>query len=388
MENQKLPTFTVDAGFHDREGCPVSVDIEHSGVSRLHDRAVTLTDTASGTVVAAQCYANEDGTTTLNWILDALAAGESRTYTLSEGSVAGESGVQINEEAETIAITLNDRPFTTFRYATSNNTGQFRPYFFPVLGPNGREVTRGETSDISKDHVHHRSLYVAYGEVNDVDLWGEGSNSGRVVHQGFTQKQGGAVVGRIYTQNNWETRSGDVLMTDTQNFRIYNLPEDAALLDLDLTFIASTGDVHFGDTKEGGIMSIRVHPSMNASDGGKIENAFGGLNENETWGKRANWCDYSGVVDGTPVGIAVFDHIVNPRYPTYWHVRNYGLMGTNIFGSGTFERDPSKDGSYTLKQGEEMHFRFRVLIHAGDATVGKVAEKYHDFINPPTVKIS
>ena len=384
MENQKLPTFTVDAGFHDRDGCPVRVNVDHPSVRRLHDSAVTLTDTASGDVVAAQCYANEDGSTTLNWILDGLAAGESRTYTLSEGSVADESGVQFNEESGIIAITLNDRPFTTFRYAQS----QFRPYFFPVLGPNGCEVTRGETSDISKDHVHHRSLYVAYGEVNDVDLWGEGSNSGKVVHQGFTQKQGGSVVGRIYTENNWETRSGDVLMTDTQNFRIYNLPEDAALLDLDLTFIASTGDVHFGDTKEGGIMSIRVHPSMNASDGGKIENAFGGVNENETWGKRANWCDYSGVVDGTPVGIAVFDHIVNPRYPTYWHVRNYGLMGTNIFGSGTFEGDPSKDGSYTLKQGEEMHFRFRVLIHAGDASVGKVAEKYHDFINPPTVKVS
>ena len=145
-----------------------------------------------------------------------------------------------------------------------------------------------------------------------MDLWGEGSSSGRVVHQGFTQKQGGAVVGRIYTENNWETQTGDVLMTDTQNFRIYNLPEDAALIDLDLTFIASNGDVHFGDTKEGGIMSIRVHPSMNASDGGKIENAFGGINEAETWGKRANWCDYSGVVDGIPVGIAVFDHIVNP----------------------------------------------------------------------------
>ena len=384
MENQNLPTFTVNAGFHDRDGCPVSVNVDHPDVSRLHDRAITLTDTASGNVFPAQCYANEDGTTTLNWILDGLAVGESRTYTLSEGSVAGESGVQLNEEAETIALTLNDRPFTTFRYAKS----QFRPYFFPVLGPNGREVTRGETSDISKDHVHHRSLYVAYGEVNDVDLWGEGNNSGRVVHQGFTQKQGGAVVGRIYTQNNWETQAGDVLMTDIQNFRIYNLPEDAALMDLDLTFISSNGDVHFGDTKEGGIMSIRVHPSMNASEGGKIENAFGGINEAETWGKRANWCDYSGVVDGTPVGIAVFDHIVNPRYPTYWHVRNYGLMGSNIFGGGTFEKDPVKDGSYTLKRGEEMHFRFRVLIHAGDATVGKVAQKYHDFINPPTVEVS
>jgi hypothetical protein len=388
MANQNLPTFTVNAGFHNRDGCPVSVNVNHPGVSQLHDHAVTLTDIASGAVISAQCYADEGGATTLTWILDGLAAGESRTYTLSEGSVAGETGVQLKEESETITVTLNDRHFTTFRYATSHNTGQFRPYFFPVFGPNGREVTRGETSDISKDHVHHRSLYVAYGEVNDVDLWGEGSNSGRVVHQGFTQKQGGAVVGRLYTENSWQTQAGEVLMADVQNFRIYNLPEDAALLDLDLSFIASVGDVHFGDTKEGGIISIRVHPSMNASDGGKIENAFGGLNEAETWGKRANWCDYSGVVDGTPVGIAVFDHIVNPRYPTYWHVRNYGLMGSNIFGGSSFERDPSKDGSYTLKQGEEMHFRFRVLIHAGDANVGKVAQKYHDFINPPVVEVS
>ena len=384
MANQNLPTFTVNAGFHNRDGCPVSVSVNHPGVSQLHDHAVTLTDTASGDVISAQCYADEGGATTLTWILDGLAAGESRTYTLSEGSVADETGVQLKEEAETITVTLNDRHFTTFRYAKA----QFRPYFFPVLGPNGREVTRGETSDISKDHVHHRSLYVAYGEVNDVDLWGEGSNSGRVVPQGFAQKQGGAVVSRLYTQNSWQTQVGEVLMTDVQNYRIYNLPEDAAILDLDLSFIASVGDVHFGDTKEGGIISIRVHPSMNASDGGKMENAFGGINEAETWGKRANWCDYSGVVDGTPVGIAVFDHIVNPRYPTYWHVRNYGLMGSNIFGGSSFERDPSKDGSYTLKQGEEMHFRFRVLIHAGDANVGKVAQKYHDFINPPVVEVS
>lgn len=384
MSNQNPPTFTVNAGFHNRDGCPVSVNVNHPGMSQLHDRAVTLTDVASGDVISAQCYADEDGKTTLTWILNGLVAGESRTYTLSEGSVTGETGVQLKEEAETITVTLNDRHFTTFRYAKA----QFRPYFFPVLGPNGCEVTRGETSDISKDHVHHRSLYVAYGEVNDIDLWGEGSHSGRVVHQGFTQKQGGAVVGRLYTQNNWQTQAEEVLMTDVQNFRIYNLPEDAAILDLDLSFIASAGDVHFGDTKEGGIISIRVHPSMNASDGGKIENAFGGINETETWGKRANWCDYSGVVDGTPVGIAVFDHIVNPRYPTYWHVRNYGLMGSNIFGGGTFENDPSKDGSYTLKKGEEMHFRFRVLIHAGDANIGNVAQKYHDFINPPVVEVS
>ncbi len=384
MAEQNCLTLTVNAGFHDRDGCPVVIDVDHPDISKFSNQDVILTDTESREEISAQCITNADtDTISLAWILNGLPAGASRTYTLTEGTV-DETGVQFNEDSDTIDITLNGREFTTFRYSKT----QYRPYFFPVLGPNGREVTRGETSDISKDHVHHRSLYVAYGEVNDVDLWGEGSNCGRVVHQNFTQKHGGAVVGTIYTDNNWETKDGEVLMTDKQNFRIYNLPEDRTIIDLDLSFIASAGDVHFGDTKEGGIMCVRVHPSMNASDGGKIENAFGGINEGETWGKRANWCDYSGIVEGTPVGIVVYDHIVNPRYPTYWHVRNYGLMGSNIFGSGTFERDKSKDGSYILKEGEEMNFQFRVLIHAGDATQGRVAQKYHDFINPPTVEMA
>ena len=385
MAKQNDIKLTVNAGFHDRNGCPILVNVDLPRIQEFSGQDVILTDSDTGDAIPAQCYKSDNKkSTTLAWILDGLAAGTSRTYTLSEGNTNKEAGVELEYGTETIDITLNGRPFTTFRYGKD----QQRPYFFPVLGPNGCEVTRGETSDISKDHVHHRSLYVAYGEVNDVDLWGEGSHCGKVVHQGFTQKHGGAVVSRIYTENSWETKDGAVLMTDWQKFRIYNLPEDGAIFDLDLNFVASAGDVHFGDTKEGGIMCIRVNPSMNASDGGKIENAFGGINEGETWGKRANWCDYSGIVDGTHVGIVVYDHISNPRYPTYWHVRNYGLMGSNIFGSGTFERDKSKDGSYTLKEGDEMHFRFRVLIHAGDATVGKVAQKYHDFINPPTVEIT
>ena len=382
MADNNRITVTVNAGEHNRDGCPISVDVDNREAERLAGGSVTLTDQASGAVIPADL--NGDGkTTTLSWILDGLKAHQERSYTLSSGEV-GSGGVAFSECDNAIDVTVDGRAFTTFRYGTDG----FRPYFFPVLGPGGSPVTRGETSDNSSDHVHHRSLYVAYGEVNDVDVWAEGENSGRVVHQSFTDKSGGAAVGKIYTENDWVNKAGEKLMSDRQNFRIYNTPDTGTIIDLDLTFIASAGDVYFGDTKEGGIISVRVNPSMNASDGGKIENAYGGTNEGETWGKRAQWCDYSGIVEGTPVGVAVFDHISNPRYPTYWHVRNYGLMTTNIFGTGTFEGDQSKDGSYTLKSGEEMNFRFRVLIHAGDAATGQVAQKYHDFINPPTVSIS
>ena len=377
-------TVTVDAGEHEREGCPVLVSIDAAKVKHLAGKPIILTDKSSGTRVPGQCHLSTDEkSATLSWILDGLKPHEKRTYGLTASSGGSQSGVAFTERADAIDIAIDGRPFTTFRYGKD----QYRPYFFPVLGPAGKPVTRGETSEASKDHVHHRSLYVAYGEVNEADLWSEGKNAGRVVHRRFTEKSDGAVVGYIYTENDWVSNAGKRLMSDRQHFRVYQLPDTGAIVDLDLTFIASEGDVHFGDTKEGGIISIRVHPSMNASDGGKIENAYGGINESETWGKRAPWCDYSGVVEGTPVGIAVYDHITNPRYPTYWHVRNYGLMTTNIFGSGTFEGDKSKDGAYTLKRGEEMRFRFSVLIHAGDAKTGRVAEKYHDFINPPKAGI-
>jgi len=377
--------ITVKAGEHNRDNCPVIANVDDAQIKALAGKSVLLTAGDSGAVIPAQCELSSDGkSATLGWILDGLSAHQERIYTLSEGSVEGKSGVEFNAHEDSIDVAIDGRAFTTFRYGKD----QFRPYFFPVLGAEGRLVTRGEVSKISKDHVHHRSLYVAYGEVNDVDLWGEGRNSGRVVHQSFTEQSGGAVVGKIYTQNDWVSKSGEKLMSDRQNFQIYSLPDTGSVIDLDLTFIASAGDVHFGDTKEGGIISIRVNPSMNASDGGKIENAFGGISESETWGKRANWCDYSGIVEGTQVGIAVYDHITNPRYPTYWHVRNYGLMTTNIFGAGTFEGNPSKDASYILKNGDEMNFRFRIYIHAGDASIGKVAQKYHDFINPPVVTVS
>ena len=42
----------------------------------------------------------------------------------------------------------------------------------------------------------------------------------------------------------------------------------------------------------------------------------------------------------------------------------------------------------TLKAGETLSLAYRIYIHPGDATDGKVREKYHDFINPPAVSLA
>jgi hypothetical protein len=86
--------------------------------------------------------------------------------------------------------------------------------------------------------------------------------------------------------------------------------------------------------------------------------------------------DYSGTVQGQKVGIAIFDHPANPGHPTYWHARGYGLFAANIFGRSAFTNKKEPDGSVTLKPGEKMRFRYRVVIHPGTPADAKLDDLY------------
>jgi len=65
---------------------------------------------------------------------------------------------------------------------------------------------------------------------------------------------------------------------------------------------------------------------------GRMVNAEGAQMQEQVWGKRSPWVDYSGTVDGTEAGIAIMDNPSNPRYPTYWHARAYGLFAAIPIG--------------------------------------------------------
>src|SRR5262249_34697455 len=93
----------------------------------------------------------------------------------------------------------------------------------------------------------------------------------------------------------------------------------------------------------------------------------------------SEWADYSGQVGGQLVGVAILDHPTNPRFPTYWHARDYGLFATNIFGVHDFENDKSRDGSLTIRPGQPLRFRFRVVIHPGDAAAAYIADIYRQY---------
>ena len=289
-----------------------------------------------------------------------------------------DQGVKITEQQGKVTVEVNGKLFTEYHIANVP-----RPYFYPVIGPTGAPVNRHwpmkDAPHEAHDHPHHKSLWFTHGDVNGVDFWADGDAKGKIVHDEFLEITSGPRVGVIKSQNNWVTADGELVCTDTRTHRFYSRP-DGQMMDLEVTVHASEGELTFGDTKEGS-MAIRLAPTMRLKGEvgqGHIVNSAGDR-DNTTWGKRAAWCDYYGPVAGDVVGVAIFDHPDNPRHPTWWHVRDYGLFAANPFGVHYFERKPEGTGNLVVPAGESVTFKWRFYFHKGNEIEGKVAEHYREY---------
>jgi len=168
-----------------------------------------------------------------------------------------------------------------------------------------------------------------------------------------------------------------VMGSETQE---YTFRGDAKTRTIDCVFTITADHgtpLKMGDTKEG-TFAIRVVRNLQ-EPAVKMLNSNGAVGEKNIWGKRADWVDYSGVVGGERVGIAIFDYPRNIKHPTYWHARGYGLFAVNPFGEHDFYGDPKRDGSVTIAVGDSLALRYRVLIHDGDAAEAEVAEAYSQY---------
>lgn len=355
---------------------PLSLPLD----DHLEDDNVMVEDEATGRVYPATVRNGQ-----LTFIVPEGLKKGGHTFLAVEGFASRAPGVELEKDGNSIFVSIDGLPFTAYRFPEDGR----KPYLWPVLADGETGVTRdwpmvegGE----SRDHVHQKSMWTAYGDVNGVDTWGEaGSKAGYQTVKDVSFGSGDAY-GWIVSENVWEDGDHKPLLDETREYRFYSTRSEAMrFFDVRVTFTASYGDVKFGDTKEGGIFALRIRPEMQANKKGVITNALGGKGEKECWGKAAAWCDYSGAIEGVGTfGAAVFDHPDNLRHPTRWHVRNYGLMGANCFGLSYFVGE-DENGDYTVNDQESLTFNYRVYFHHGNADEAKVAEHYALYANPPQV---
>lgn len=352
--------ITVSAGFHDRKNCPVTFDAP--GLDASHNYALV---TPAGDSLPAYLNAGK-----LTFILPQLFAGETLVLDIVKSASgtplcsAVDDGVQVN-------VTVGGRAYTAYYYGDQTP----KPYLGPLYGPYGEQVTRLNFDE--KEHKHHRSLWFSHGLVNGEDTWGEREgNHGYIRNQSIADTVASDVLTSFTAKNIWTAGDGKPLLDDVTVFTFYNTPASACIFDASLTLTANYGDVTLGATKEGGPLAVRVNYNMVVPKTGRFENGYGGVNEKEVWMSRAPWCDYYGTEDGHTVGVAILDCPTNPRYPCWWHARDYGLMAANVFNLG---------GDMIVKAGESVRFDYRVCVHAGTTAQAGIAAKFNDFAAPPEV---
>ena len=238
-------------------------------------------------------------------------------------------------------------------------------------------------------------MFFAHGDINGIDFWGEGeptkasqtANSvvysseslpkGRTRFRKLDEVKSKGQSGTLKAEFELVGPDDKAIGSETQE---YTFSGDASSRIIDCTFTLTANKgvaLKMGDTKEG-TFAIRVVNGL-IKPNLKMLNSEGKVGVDEIWGKRASWVDYSGEVDGESLGIAIFDNPANIKHPTYWHARDYGLFAVNPFGEHDFYKDPKRDGSVTIAEGKSLTFRYRVVIHHGDAAEAQIAAAYQRY---------
>jgi hypothetical protein len=312
--------------------------------------------------------------------------------------LGAEEAIKLQKHSDSVDVLVGGKPFTTYYFGPNSP----KPFMSPLRSAQGTVVTRGYPmrTDIpgeAHDHPHHRALFFAHGNINGIDFWGEAQASkaqqtangvyypssgelptGKTVFRKLDEVKSRGHDGTVKAEFELVAPDGKVIGDETQEYT-FSGDDSTRVIDCSFTLTADKGvPLKMGDTKEG-TFAIRVAKGL-SKPGVKMLNSDGKVGEGEIWGKRANWVDYSGDVDGETLGISIFDNPANIKHPSYWHARDYGLFAINPFGEHDFYNDPKRDGSVTIAVGDSLTLRYRVLIHHGDAEQANVSAAYNRYI--------
>jgi Methane oxygenase PmoA len=303
--------------------------------------------------------------------------------------------VKIVGEDSRIHVEINGKPYSDFVVKSDE---AMKPYLYPLRSADGTIVTRHwpmeKVSAIEPvDHQHQRGVWFGPDIVNGFDFWNNERSykktdiSGYIKLNKVSALRSGKKDGNIAASFDWIDPKGTKIVEEWRVMIFHDLPK-LRIIDFQIELTAVT-QVKFGDGKDC-CFGIRIAPELQEEKiiktkgkpdvtipgpPGVISNSEGKTSEKEVWGKPADWCDYSGQINGEKLGIAIFDNPKNSRRAR-WHVRGYGLFAANPFGQSAFSGDKSQDGSVTVQPGDKLHFNYRVVIHGPDADLAKLWSEY------------
>ncbi|MES1261407.1 MAG: PmoA family protein, partial [Acidobacteriota bacterium] len=292
----------------------------------------------------------------------------------------GNAQVTFRKRPDRMEVRIGGKPYTDLFYGP----GTRKSYLHPLRSGSGKIVTRQfpreQVAGERQDHPHHQGLSFTFADVNGFNLWAsdatqQNEKSGSIRLNRVGKLEEGTQAGTAQVFFDWLDPQGKILLTEDRTM-IFREGGADRILDFDISLRARERVV-FGDTKEG-MFNIRLASGFE-EPAGLMTSSAGCRTEKECWGKRADWMEFAGQIDGEKLGVAIFDHPGNPAHPTYWHARAYGLFAANPFGVRDFTGDRNANGSRTVESGATLRFRYRVLIHPGNTDPDALARAYTEY---------
>jgi hypothetical protein len=147
------------------------------------------------------------------------------------------------------------------------------------------------------------------------------------------------------------------------------------VLTWDATIDPQVDGLYLGSQEEMGLGARVATPIAVKRGSGHITNSAGETDEKGTWGKTAEWCDYSGPIDGKPVGITLMADPGN-AHKTWFHSRDYGVLVANPSGERA-----GAPAHWPLAKGKPLHLRYGVLVHeAAEKSAVDLSAEYKAFL--------
>jgi hypothetical protein len=269
-----------------------------------------------------------------------------------------------------LKVQISGRPFATYHWSDPQIR---RPFFAHVHAPDGTQVTRAhppvEGKDATDHATMHPGIWLAFGELSGADFW---RNEGEVKHVEFVEPPRATAGGGRFAVRNRYIAGGRVICEEVCRITIRPRTE-GTWIDWTSEF-SSPEEFSFGDQEEMGL-GVRVATPLAVVSGGQILDSEGRKNENQVWGKPADWCDYSGAADGKSVGITLMPDPRNFRR-SWFHARDYGLLVANPFGRHALTG--GETSKVVVRPGETFLLRFGILVHSGPIDIDSA---YKSWIN-------